>query len=233
VDDRALVAGGYFLVRPGAEGDRYGASDLLPERVLSLSSCIADFALTTWWSLDNAVEAVDFGVDERRLSDLVDWYRAHLDSSLGFPNVAFDRSVIGEFVHEFVDDPSDLRVIGGAISRLDTERLLAFEQAVASADLGRYGVCEMLERNLEPDAGGVVVGYEPVSFQYGLECSWLCNGLESGVAASLGFGPDPSTGLVAAIEDAARLTDLVNEGHVGAEPGLWLPWQLSTYELRG
>jgi hypothetical protein len=33
--------------------------------------------------------------------------RAHLGGSLGFPNVAFARSVIDQFVQEFVDDPGD------------------------------------------------------------------------------------------------------------------------------
>ncbi len=224
------MAGGYFLERPGAKGDAFDRSPLLPSRVVSVSGCIADFALNTWWSSEAAAAALDFGVGAEQLPDLVEWYRERFDRDLGFPAVAFSRSVLEEFVAEFVVDPGDLRLIGCALPQPYCERFLADEATVTGA--GRHGVYEMIERNETLDQGATVLGYEPVSCEHGLGCSWLCNGLHTEMATSFGLRPDLSTGLLSALEDAERVIELIDAGELAAEPGPWMPWQISFYAPR-
>jgi hypothetical protein len=60
-----FLAGGYLLTRPVNRNDAYMGSDLLPEHILSVGSCLADCGLEYWWSEDNVVEAADFGVPKR------------------------------------------------------------------------------------------------------------------------------------------------------------------------
>lgn len=204
-------------------------SALLPGRVVSLSGCIADFALNTWWNGETAAAALDFGVREEQLGDLVEWFRDRFDRDLGYPAVAFSRSVLEEFVAEFVVGPADLRLIGCALPDPYCERFLAGEAAASGA--GRHGVYVMIERNEALDEGATVLGYEPVSGQHGLGCSWLCNGLHTEIATSFGLRPDLSTGLLATREDAERVIELIDDGDIAAEPGPWLPWQINAYGL--
>ena len=71
-----------------------------------------------------------------------------------------------------------------------------------------------------PDA---LLGFEPLVFNGGLSCSWLCNGLETTVAEQLGIRPNAS-GLISTFEEACRCVEFISRDEIGAEPGLWLPW---------
>ncbi|MBT8200830.1 MAG: hypothetical protein KJO36_09960, partial [Acidimicrobiia bacterium] len=71
--------------------------------------------------------------------------------------------------------------------------------------------------------------FEVLSYEYGLEHSWLCNRLEDDALAELGVSPNPRTGLLDSRQDATAVADWINEGSIGAEPGLWLPWLIVEY----
>jgi hypothetical protein len=231
VDDVRHVAGGYFLEHPGANGKAFDRSPLLPSRVVSLSGCIADFALNSWWNTETAAAALDFGVQPDQLPDLVEWYRERFEQDLGFPAIAFSRSVLEDFVAEFVNDSGELRLIGCALPDMYRDRFLASEATLRGS--GRHGVYEMVERNETLEEGAWVLGYEPISCQHGLGCSWLCNGLHTEAATSLGLRPDLSTGLLSTLDEASRVIALIEDGTLAAEPGPWLPWQILAYRLEG
>ena len=93
----------------------------------------------------------------------------------------------------------------------------------------------MLERNVPLEPGGSVVGFEPMSYEYGLEHSWICNGLETHAHSRLGVRPDPETGLLPSYHDGSMVAELVNGDQIGSEPGIWLPWLVVRYpvELSG
>lgn len=205
------------------------SSELLPASFPTLSGCLADFAFEFWWNEENAAAATRFGVAESRLAELVSWYLGQFDRTLGAPDVAFSTSIITEFLAEFVDDASGLTILGGGLSEDHRARLL--EEKSTPPEAGEYGVFSMLEANNHFDSGGTELGFELVSYEYGLEHSWLCNSLEREVHARLGVSPNPATGLVDSFEKAVLIADYINQDEVGAEPGLWLPWLVVEYPV--
>jgi hypothetical protein len=230
-DDSLFRSGGYFLTRPVTRDDGFMSTDLLPPTIMSLSNCLAKFAFEFWWNEENAAEALEFGVPEDRLSDLVAWYRSRFERDLGAPNVAFARSVIHDFLDQFVEDATELVILGCGLSA--EHRTLLLEHARSPAGLGEYGVFEMLDRNVPLEPGGRVLGYEPVSYEYGLEHSWICNALETESQARLGVTPDRETGLLASYREGVSVADYINSDDVGSEPGMWLPWLIVRYPTTG
>jgi len=232
MDDGSLFrSGGYFLTRPVTRDDAFMSTDLLPPTLVSLSNCLGKSAFEYWWNEEHAAEALEFGVPEDRLSDLVAWYRRRFERDLGAPNVAFAPSVIHEFLEQFVEDATGLVILGCGLSA--EHRTLLLEHAGAPAGLGEYGVFEMLERNVPLEPGGRVLGYEPVSYEYGLEHSWICNALETEAQARIGVTPDRDTGLLASYREGVSVADLINSDDVGSEPGMWLPCLIVRYPTIG
>ena len=223
-------AGGYFLSRPVIRDDDYMSTELLPPSFLSLSDCLTDSAFEYWWNEENAAEAAaEFGVGKRRLPDLIDWYRSRLGPELGAPNVAFSTSVIYEFLREFVDDPSGFVILGCGLS--EGHRIQLLENHEAPPDMGEYGVFEMLKDASVLEPGGQAMGFEILSYQYGLEHSWLYNSLERVVESQFGFRPNPTTGLLDSYDEAVEIAQFMNLGEIGAEPGTWFPWLVVQYQI--
>lgn len=225
---RDFIAGGYFLTRPVERNDQFMAADLLPEHTLTLSSCLTDPALEFWWNHENVAEAADFGVPSDRWPDLIAWYLDQFESRIGAPGVAYETSVTREFVNRFVPDPAGLVILGCGLDPESAARLIT--ECRTAPDQGEYGVFEMVEKSLSMEAGGILRGFEVVSYEYGLEHSWLCNSLQGDVNEELGIAPN-DMGLLDTFEEAATVAEYVNRDEVGAEPGLWLPWLVVEYPL--
>ena len=228
MDDREFLAGGYFLTRPIERNDEFMAPDLLPEHILTLSSCLTDVALEFWWSQENVAEAADFGVPSDRWSDLITWYLDRFESRIGAPGVASSVSVIREFVNRFVSDPSGVVILGCGLDTESAARLI--RECRTPPERGEYGVFEMVEKHVSVEGGGTPRGFEVVSYEYGLEHSWLCNSLERDVNEQFGIAAN-GVGLLDTFEEAATVADFVNREDVGAEPGLWLPWLVMEFPI--
>lgn len=72
-------------------------------------------------------------------------------------------------------------------------------------------------------ATGRRLGFEPVTVAYGsLGHSWVCNGLETHCAQTLGILPN-SMGLVESLQDAERCCEEIERPETGSEPELWVP----------
>ena len=69
-----------------------------------------------------------------------------------------------------------------------------------------------------------------LSYEYGIEHSWLCNSLERDAAEQLGVTPN-SNGLIDLYDDADRVAEYANRDDVTTEPGLWLPWLIVQYPI--
>ena len=89
---------------------------------------------------------------------------------------------------------------------------------------------EMVEKHLPLEARGILQGFKVVSYEYGLEHSWLCNSLEGDVNEQFGIAPN-GRGLLDTFEEAATVAEYVNRDDVAAEPGLWLPWLVVQYPI--
>jgi hypothetical protein len=229
MDTAAVTAGGYVLTRRVSRDDRFMASDLLPAAFPSFSPCPAPQAFEYWWDDESASAATDFGVDPGRVGEVARWYRSEFGVRLGAPTIAFFVEAVREFAAQFVADTSGLVLLGSGLAPAHRDRLLA--ERAAPEELGEYGVYEMLQRRRPLATGERVLGFEPLSYQHGLEHSWVCNGLEREAADQLGIRPDAETGLLSTETDAAAVIAMIEQGELGAEPGLWLPWLVVEYPM--
>jgi len=201
----------------------------LPARIYTASSCLTDVALEYWWNEENVARAGDFGVPGNRWPELIAWYTDQFDSGIGAPGVARTPGVIHEFVERFVTDSDDLVLLGLGLSPDHTSDLIANHRT--PPERGEYGVFQELERHSPLHPGGDVLGFDVLSYEYGLEHSWLCNSLERTAHDDLGITPNRA-GLIDTPEQANDVATMANES-TAVEPGLWLPWLLVNYPVIG
>ena len=228
-------SGGYFLTRT-VERAAFMAADLLPDRLLSLSDCICDFAPSHWaiqWvnvtDEERAAEASKFEVSPSRTQDIVDRATEWLDTGrLGWPSVFFSLQDAREFSKRFLDNCTDLELVGISLHEECVDPFLREERP--PADQGEPGIYTAVgnRRPLEP--GGRAIGWEVLCYDHGGFHSWLCNGLEVAVAESCKIKPGKS-GLIDDANDALAAASYCGRADVGAEPGFWAP--LVARKLRG
>ena len=223
-----------FLVTREVMRPPYVSEALLPPRMVSASGCIASFIPDTWcieWTedtVDRRVEdAAAFGLDSRGLADVTAWVTPRFDTSIRWPNVIVDLTTANELVSRFLDALPDARVLELALHTSMCEEFCQETepppQQPGFAPTGRQGVHEVILAHKPPTAGGRVLGFEPLVFDYSLSCSWLCNSLDTVVHEALGIRPNQH-GLIEAFGDARRCVQYISRDDVGAEPGLWMPW---------
>ena len=226
-----LISGGFyvtrFLEKPA------GLDDILPDRLLTLSSCLTEFLPDAWafrWASDPDSEAVA-ALGKLGLSpDLLPIIRELVDSAsasgeLGWPNVWQSLpaakavlaipGIAGREFHVFeLGVPEDLLP-----SVLDA--LAPTSGAVAS------GLFTKLSSVIPLDESGTPLGWELLGVEDGGSChSWLCNGIQKDDAVRrLGIQPG-SLGLLQSEQHARAVDRLIQDG-LGAEPVPWFPGYLS------
>src|SRR5690348_13143570 len=100
-------SGGYFIVRI-VERMAWMSADLLPERLLSASTCICPRVPDSWalrWvnmtDDERRTAASVFGIGPARLPAVIDWVTQAMDSgALGWPNVFLSLTTARAFVHD-------------------------------------------------------------------------------------------------------------------------------------
>lgn len=227
IDLGDFVSGGYILTRPAIRNDEYQSAELLPSQIYTASSCLTDVAFEYWWTEENVAQAIDFGVPQYRWPELMAWYRAEFGTRIGAPGICRSPGVITEFAERFTTDTAGLVLLGLGLGPDHATELVANHRT--PDDLGEYGVFEELERRSKLERGGDVLGFEVLSYEYGIEHSWLCNGLEQIAHDRLGITPN-SAGLIESADQATAVASMANTS-TAVEPGLWLPWLLVRYPL--
>ena len=125
------VCGGYFLVKPADRPD-YVSGDLLPPRLLSLSSCICDFIPDVWaidWANvspeERTAEAHKVGIEAAQLPELIDWTTQQLNAGeFGWPCVFFGVHDARAFAERFLPRDVDVRLLGIGLHPSFTEEFL-------------------------------------------------------------------------------------------------------------
>jgi len=97
---------------------------------------------------------------------------------------------------------------------------------------GPSGVFECVNLRSGIAEAGDPAGFEPLNTEYGIPaCSWLCGGQEKDCAERLGVRPN-RRGFIDTYAEASRCAEYISTPEAGAEPGLWLPWLVTTYRSR-
>jgi hypothetical protein len=231
-----------FVVTRRVPRPDYNAPDLLPSLIVSASSDVATFFPDVWsiaWcGLEPAArraEAAKLGIAPERVDGLVAAVTTRIADAerYGWPNIAYTLEAAWEMARLAAPE-GGLTVLELGLRASDVPALLEAsappEQVPGTAPLGEPGVRIALRRDGAVLATGRPLGFEPLCFNVGLGCSWLCNGLEVAVARELGIRPN-SSGLLSDPEESRRAVAYISRDDVGAEPGLWLPWLLLEHSL--
>ena len=226
-----LVSGGFYVARI-VNRPREMSDVMLPDRLLTLSSCLTDFFPDAWaieWASYSEAQriaaAAKVGLRANDLPALIRFATDALESGqLGWPCVWQSSAAALESVARFDCSPVELAILELGIPIDVVEELLA--ELAPKPREGEPGLYTRLRRGEPLDAAGTPVGWELLGLEHGGEFhSWLCNSLQDALAAATGAKPGPF-GLLETEEDARALDALIANG-LGAEPVPWFPALIS------
>lgn len=219
-----FISGGYFLVKQIA---RPYVSETLPANLLTLSSCFTEIAPDDWaisgYDHDDAervAEAAKFGIPAQSVPRLVRLLSEEIGSQHpnAFPSLPLARAFYRECI-----DKGEIALLGIRLDRT----LLASLEAQRNDDVNRgLGLSERVELRTPLDAGGEILGFEPLGFEATKFHSWLCHYAPADAIEKFGIGTN-SKGFIDKFDDALGVTQHLKS--TGAEPGIWEPWLIVRY----
>lgn len=238
IDLRDYVASGYFITRYATEG--FWKTPLLPERVISVSSCFSKMVYVYWgWDVEkHQAEILDFGIPAEKLPALREWSTGN---DVGHPNVFYSLNAAQQFIAEFLPAQDDLLLIGSALPEELVDVFLADNpQTTLDADKqlvisdNPFGMNRVLLAKKSLEAGGKVLGFEIAGyFSSSPNESWLSNGIEKDMHELFAIHPN-QVGLINTYEEAKKVYEWIAEDKMQgtrAEPEPYYPWLLVQYPL--
>ena len=228
IDFNDYIAAGYTLVKDVDRKELQDA-DLVPDRIISLSSCIGvQFDVMWGWNPDQYAEQIKaFGIPETKFDEFVRWNNQITEQAdPGHPRIFGSLRFAQELARNFITDYSGLHMIGIAVHR---ERV---EAVWPRPDLGEETFNRLIAQGKPLEAGGNPLGFEVVGLDYGFECSWYCSGLENDMRELFGIRPG-KYGLLQSYEDARQVVGWIEEGDLGtrSEPYPYEAWLIVEYPL--
>jgi hypothetical protein len=232
-DLRSFISGGYRLVK-SVRRPIFNSKPLLPEQILSTSTCITD-TLPDQWALNwineentaRKEKAKKFGVTEEQLPSLIEWITLQIDKNrMGFPNIFLSTADAKDFLKKFNLASNDVVLIGIGIHIDVIEELIESASPLNLMD----GLVHTIARRGPLEQKGEFLGFEIYGHEMGAFHSWLCNGLEEEASKQFGIRPN-HFGFLDNYWDALKCSKHFEKDEVGAEPVPWLPWAIVRYPL--
>jgi hypothetical protein len=236
-----IIAAGFLLVKPVPRPE-WLSKELLPEQIVSASACICPQFPNSYairWSSDSDESREKqfdvIGLAPARRGDAMAWATEKFEEAFGWPGVFFTLEAARDALARFLPG-SDLMVIGVGLPRQYRAAFISHATPPPPqpgfAPMGKSGYLLAIEASGPMPPSPDILGYEPLNLESGqIDHSWLCNHLEEQVAHSLGIRPG-ATGLIESLAEASRCCEFIESPEVGAEPGPWVPWQLTRYDAR-
>jgi hypothetical protein len=219
------ISGGYYLVQRTPLPKNI--SELLPDKVLTVSDCFAKVAPDLWavdwedWTeQDRADEAAAFGISAQVVADLVLWFSVETGSD--HPNAFSSLALAREFYRRFVTVDQPLIVGIGLHKTL----LSSFHEQLSKDSNRGYGLVERVLRYQPIADGGRFLGYEPLGYEATHFHTWLCHHAPDEAHARFKTLPNEN-GLISTLEEAIQVTRYLTD--TGAEPAIWEPWLVTEY----
>src|SRR3954468_12710108 len=230
-----LTCVGYHVVRL-FEPPAALSSGLLPEKVLTVSSCLTESFPDSWalaWvrctDEARAASAVKFGIAPgalphvcARIGELFN------DGAAAWPTVWRRSAIAREVTRELLREPRGLAFVGVGVPADFVDGVLS-ELAPQPQEGAPGAYLAALAR--EPMAsGGTLIGWEVLGFDRGSCHSWLCNGVHVEAATRIDRRPGP-LGLLESEAAARDVLRMMAEDPQKAEPATWVPAAVLQYEL--
>lgn len=223
-------SGGYFLIRASKPDWPQLQTNLLPDKLVSLSECICPRLFVYWgWTPGDRQAALDFGIPESRVDEFTEWCRKPFEADMAYPSMFYSTEAACRFVRRFLPDRDKLYLIGvGLPQELEAD----YRRAESGEE--KTGVTQQIGEHSPLESGGTVLGFEIVSFSYhDFGDSWLCSGLEREMHRLFHIHPNPY-GLIDTYKEAKKVYDWIAEDDMQgrrAEPEPYYPWLLVSYPL--
>jgi hypothetical protein len=241
IDLSEYTAGGYFITKY-AQRDENRSPDLLPERLVSLSTHINGGMVSVYWGWDldrHGDEAIAFGISAEKLPNFKEWSNRTHEIDIGHPDVFYSLHAARQFIKAFLPIRDELVLIGAALPNSLVDTFLKENKQWGHDTNGQkydvlIGVNYVLSKRESPPPGGNILGFEVVSYNVNLGCSWLCGNLERKMHQEFGIRPG-QYGLIETFEDANKVYDWILEGEAKGEhrgePEPYYPWLIVRYSL--
>jgi hypothetical protein len=219
------ICGGYFLVK--TVGRPKVISELVPETLLTISTCFTDVAPDVWAVAEYKVtddervaEAAKLGIPSSALPRLTRLLSEAIGSEL--PN-AFPNLAVAEAFYAECTDKADVALLGIGLH----PTLLSSAHAQRDDEVNRgYGLLERIESQRRLASGGEPLGFEPLGLDGTHFHSWLCHNAPVEALEEFGVRPNDA-GFIDSFDNAVRITEHLKR--TGAEPGIWEPWLIVRY----
>jgi hypothetical protein len=217
------VSAGYLIASPSSS-----------ERILSACDRLCAFFPHVWaieWASvtheDRLRNAATLGFDAAALPAIVSWATDNLSRTFGWSNVFYSLDAARETTAKLVPQTTKTVILGLALHNSDVSAFL--NDSAPPPRAGETGLFECLRAGAPPAPGGETLGFELLASMFGVfTCSWLCGSLDETCEQKLGIKTNHHR-FVPAYTEAARCAEFISRPGTPAEPGLWLPWLVTTY----
>ncbi len=227
-----VLSGGYMLVWL-TERAAWMSHDLLPERILSASDCVACPHLPALWAFISSSDpdalrrssASAVAIADDRLVELVLSLSEQGEASgvVSWPDVFLTIDGARRFAARFLPIADEWTLIGLGLQQ---RYVAAVEHRLGA---GRTGCWAAIDHARELAPGGELLGFELLGFDgAGSGHTWLCNGVERTFYEAGGVRPNHA-GFLATPQDAAGCLAHIIAHPDYAEPVPWFPWLVVRY----
>src|SRR5688572_21551741 len=175
IDLNDYYSGGYFLLRADKPDWPQLKTDLLPEKLVSLSTCMCPRVSVGWgWIPGDRQAALDFGIPKDRLDDFIKWCGYASETEIGVWSMFSSPDNARQFIRRFLPDITDLKIIGVGLPQD-----LAEKNWLHSEGQRDEGVEKQIQQQLPIKLGGEILGFDVVTYSYNdFGDSWLCSSLQ-------------------------------------------------------
>lgn len=231
IDRSQFYSGGFFLIRAIETPQGLDDSDLLPEKIISLSPCFCPKFDIHWnVKIMNSDEIIEFGVSESKWEQFEKWCDNNWFKQIEIGGMFNSIKYAQDFVDEFISDTTDLYLIEVGLPIYfvnDKLRELTSDNSDVSINKRIVEKTPLLQN-------GIPLGFEVVgSESYGFSCSWLCNYIHRDMHELYDINPN-QYGLLDDYNDAKKVYDWIAEDEMKgtrAEPIPYDFWLLVSHPL--
>lgn len=195
-------SGGYFLLRADKPNWPQLQTDLLPQKIISLSRHICPRLEVYWgWTPGNPEAALKFGIPETKLNDFLAWCQSGYQNDLDVSSMFYSPEAARRFIKQFDLNTDDLYLIGAGLPK-EVEEKNWREESNERIE----GVEKQIEQHFVLETGGTLLGFDVTSYaHHDFECSWFCNYLHQDIFSLYGIRPN-QYGLLETYDEAKRST---------------------------
>lgn len=193
IDSRDFISAGYYLTQPTAydlEDEKIQA--LIPNSVLSLSSCVSPAIPDNAWEHQND----KFGLSKLILTEMNTYFsEIYAQQKIGYLSTWYNLDNVRGFLAKFGQYLPNVTILGRGIHSeilFDIQELAREEdESAIKSGYGKFGIYECILANQSLDEDGQLMGYEVIGVGHsGLQHSMYCYNLIDDFAEQFNATPN-------------------------------------------